>query len=57
MNRPKPFNTQHNIRVYEKEFGHKNLTVARKARKYFIAFLFLAIVNYFLPYYRQAIPI
>lgn len=57
MNSPKSFNTQNNIRVNEKELGHKNLSVARKTRRYFIAFLFLAIVNYFLPYYRQTIPI
>lgn len=61
MNRPKPFSTQHNIRVSEKKISCKNLTVARKTRSNcnntFYSLLFLAIVNYFLPSNRQTIQI
>lgn len=61
MSRPKPFSTQHNISVCEKNLVHKNLTVAGKTRSNFsntfYSFLFLAIVNYFLPYNGQTIQI
>lgn len=56
--RPKAFSTQDNIRVCEKNFVRKNLTVAGKTRTLVThSFLFLAIVNYFLPYNRQTIQI
>lgn len=59
--RPKPFSTQHNIGVCEKNIVRKNLTGAGKTRSNFnntfYSFLFLAIVNYFLPYNRQTIQI